>query len=127
MKSSAVAPTDPPLVLVSPAPVSGAGTDGHGYGPDSACRWLDGPPGNCSGVVGACGPARIEYTAMHDYHGNAAAMMGRIAAAVARCGREVWLTEFAILGWGSPPPRAAMAAAARRFGRRLSLRLVLGA
>ena len=99
---------DPPLVLVSPAPVSGAGTDGHGYGLDGACRWLDEFLGNCSAVVEGCDPRRIEYIAMHDYHGNATAMIQRITAAAARYRRKVWLTEFAILDWGKPPPRAAM-------------------
>ena len=42
---------DPPLVLVSPAPISGAGVDGHGYGPDGVSVWMDEFFGNCTKVI----------------------------------------------------------------------------
>ena len=99
---------DPPLVLVSPAPISGAGVDGHGYGLDGVSVWMDEFLGNCTHVVPECDTSLIKYMAMHDYHGNATAMMQRIRGVRARYGRQVWVTEWAILHWGSPPPRARM-------------------
>lgn len=98
---------DPPLGLISPAPISGGGADGHGLGLDGASPWLDQLFGNCSAAPG-CNSSRIEFIAMHDYHGNATSMTQRIAGAAKRRGRKIWLTEWAILDWGKPPPRAMM-------------------
>ena len=99
---------DPPLVLVSPAVVSGVHNPG-GYSPDGASEWMDQFFGNCTHVVPECDPSLIKFIAMHDYYGDAPALMRRIKGARARYGgRKIWLTEFAILHYGNPPPRAAM-------------------
>ena len=98
----------PPLVLVSPAVVSGVHNDG-GYDLDGVSTWMDEFFGNCTHVVAKCKPSLIKYIAMHDYHGDAAALMRRIEGARARYGgRKIWLTELAILRFGKPPPRAIM-------------------
>merc|ERR1712186_185149 len=49
-----------------------------------------------------------KFIAMHDYIGNVTGMMHRISAAAKRYNRKVWVTEWAILDWGHPPPRTAM-------------------
>jgi hypothetical protein len=97
---------DPPLTLVSPAVASTGETgatdawDEHGKS-----QWLDDFLGNCSNVSQWCDPSEIKYIAMHDYHGNLTRLKRQISGAAKRYGRKVWLTEFAITHWGSPPSR----------------------
>lgn len=98
---------NPPLVLVSPAVVSGVHNDG-GYNSDGVSSWMDEFFGNCTHVVAKCDPSLIKYIAMHDYHGDISSLMQRIQGARARYGRKIWITELAILKFGQPPSRSVM-------------------
>ena len=91
-----------PLALVSPA-VSTKGLDN-----DGKSQWLDEFFGNCSKVVKECDPDLIKYIAFHDYEGSLSTLSRRIDGLFSRYGRKIWLTEFAILDYGHPPPRSAM-------------------
>lgn len=105
---------NPPLVLVSPALVSGVHNDG-GYSPDGVSAWMDQFFGNCTYVVPECNPHLIKYMALHDYYGDPDKLMRRVKGVRTRYGgRKIWLTEFAILKYGRPPQRSAMNAFMRQ-------------
>ena len=92
----------PPLRLVSPS-VSSTGWDA-----DGKSEWLDQFFGNCTDqtIAPGCNSSLIEFIGLHDYTGNATALMRRLNGARARYGeRQIWITEFAILGkpWATPP------------------------
>jgi len=98
---------DPPLILVGPAVSSGAESGGtDAWDADGRSTWLDEFFGNCTHVVKDCDPSLIKYIAMHDYQGNVTKLKRRVSGAVKQyAGRKVWLTEFAITKWGTPPAR----------------------
>lgn len=93
--------SSPPLRLVSPSISS------DGWDADGRSVWLDEFLGNCSdqSVAPGCNVSLIEFIGLHDYVGNATALMRRLRGAHKRYGRKIWITEMAILGkpWATPP------------------------
>ena len=85
----------PPLRLVSPSVSS------TGWTADGESEWLDQFFGNCSDqtIAPGCNTSLIEFIGLHDYTGNATALMRRLNGAQKHYGgRQIWITEFAILG-----------------------------
>jgi len=79
---------NPPLTIVSPSPASGA------FDNTGRSWWLDQFFGNLTEM--GIAPA-IEIIGMHDYTGNATLMMQRIEGAYEIYGKQIWLTEYAII------------------------------
>merc|ERR1712190_415099 len=69
---------DPALQLVSPAPAT--------YDSNGISDWLDQFFGNCTHVVSECDPSTIKALAMHDYEGDAAALVKKAEGASKRYG-----------------------------------------
>lgn len=85
----------PAMKLVSPAPAT--------YNGDGVSTWLDEFFGNCSDVVPECDPTTVAAIAMHDYDGDAEALVKKAEGAAKRYGRKVWITEFADGPWHRTP------------------------
>merc|ERR1711879_158218 len=76
---------DPPLELVAPAVASGSESGGKDAWDDNGkSTWLDDFFGNCTNVVKDCDPSKMQYIAMHDYHGNVTGLKRRIEGAYKR-------------------------------------------
>jgi len=86
----------PAMKLVAPAPAT--------FDKDGVSSWLDEFFGNCSDVVPECDPTTVSAIAMHDYDGDAEALVKKAESASKRYGgRKVWITEFADGPWHRTP------------------------